>query len=490
MLKKLNILSLIQTYQNFSEDGFKKYLNYHDADLKDAEINDLAALVKSLIDNGCSAAELDHFFLGYKIPQIGKEFDLLRFGENYHLNFELKSTSTEPKILKQLKRNRYYLKFLGQPVHHFTFQTDTKTLYRLKDDDTLEAVEAGVLVGLLQNQEIRNLYNADGLFNPSDYLVSPFNSTDMFLNGEYFLTNQQEELQNQILKSINTSTTATFISLTGGAGTGKTLLAFDVVKSVIGEGKKVLIIHCGQLNDGHQKLIESGWEIIPIRGFKTKKLTDFDLVLVDEAQRLNQDQVDRIKKEVNENGSNCLFSYDRLQTLASHEERCDAGGQINTICAGNIYSLSEKIRTNREIANFLKALFDNQRNFGPANSENIQIRYFDNAMDVRNFLVSLNDEDWEVLRFTPSQYKNEFHESYSDAGSKTSHQIIGQEFEGVAVVIDKHFTYNNDGKLIYRGGVYYSAPKMLFQNITRARKRLLIVVQQNEELLERCMAIA
>lgn len=490
MLKKLNILSLIQAHQNLTEDGFKKYLHYHDADLKIAEVNDLASLVKSLTESGCNVAELDSFFVGYKIPQIGKEFDLLRFGANHHINIELKSTSTEPKILKQLKRNKHYLRFLGQPVHHFTFQTDTTTLYHLKDDDTLEVVGTNVLIELLQTQEILQLCNADRLFNPSDYLVSPFNSTDMFLNGEYFLTNQQEELQSQILGVVNTATTATFISLTGGAGTGKTLLAYDIVKSVIEGGKKPLIIHCGQLNDGHRKLIEVGWDIISIRRFRTQKLTGFDLVLVDEAQRLMQDQVDRIKKEINENGSNCLFAYDRLQTLASHEERCDAGGQITALCGKNIHSLSEKIRTNKEIANFLKALLDKQRNFGGANSKNIQIRYFDAADDVGSFLASLSDDEWEVLRFTPSQYNNEFHQTYSHAGNKTSHEIIGQEFEGVAVVIDKHFTYNNDGKLIYRGGVYYSAPKMLFQNITRARKRLLIVVQQNEELLERCMSIA
>jgi len=490
MTKKLNILSLIQAHQNLTEDGFKSFLSYHDVDLKIAEINDLTALVQLFTENGCNAAELDSFFVGYKIPQIGKEFDLLRFGETRHINIELKSTSTEPKILKQLKRNKYYLKFLDRPIHYFTFQTDTTTLYHLNDDDILEVVEANFLIDLLKAQDVQQIFDADGLFNPSDYLVSPFNSTDMFLNGQYFLTNQQEELQSQILEAINAATTATFISLTGGAGTGKTLLAYDIVKGLIEDGKKTLIIHCGRLNDGHRKLIEAGWNIISIRRFRTQKLANFDLVLVDEAQRLMQDQVERIKREISEDGSNCLFAYDRVQTLSSHEERCDAGGQISTLCHGNTYSLSEKIRTNKEIANFLKALLDNQRNFGAANSENIQIRYFGAADDVKGFLTSLSNEEWEVLRFTPSQYNNEFHETYSHAGNKTSHEIIGQEFEGVAVVIDRHFTYNDDGKLIYRGGVYYSAPKMLFQNITRARKRLLIVVQQNEELLERCMSIA
>lgn len=489
MLKKLNILSLIQARENLSESGLKKFLIYHSVDIKVEEIDDLDALVRSFPKDH-SIADLDSFFIGYNIPQIGKEFDLLRFGTNFHINIELKSTSAEHKILKQLKRNKYYLKFLGKPVRHFTFQTDTKTLYHLKDENTLEVVGSNILIKQIQCQDVLELQDPDTLFNPSDYLVSPFNATYMFLKGEYFLTNQQEEFKGKILGSINANTTATFIALTGGAGTGKTLLAYDIAKSVIDNGRKPLIIHCGQLNDGHRKLIKKGWDIIPIKSLKTQSLTEFDLVLVDEAQRLRYNQINEIKKDISKNSSNCLFAYDRLQTLSSSEEFRNAGDKINKVCAGNIHSLSEKIRTNKEIANFLKALFDNKRNFGAVNSDNIQIRYFNTDKDVKAFLLSLSDEDWEVLRFTPSQYKNEFHETYSYKESKTSHEIIGQEFEGVVVVIDKHFTYSKDGKLTYRGSVYYSAPKMLLQNITRARKRLMIVVQQNEELLERCMSIA
>lgn len=104
---------------------------------------------------------------------------------------------------------------------------------------------------MLQTQQISQLSSADEWLNPSNYLVSPFNSTDKFLNGGYFLTNQQEDLRARILKLFKNASTATFISLTGGAGTGKTLLAYDIAKSVREDRRKPLIIHCGQLNDGH-----------------------------------------------------------------------------------------------------------------------------------------------------------------------------------------------------------------------------------------------
>lgn len=93
------------------------------------------------------------------------------------------------------------------------------------------------------------------------------------------------------------------------------------------------------------------------------------------------------------------------------------------------------------------------------------------------------------MRFTPSQYKNEHHEKYSNTFGKTSHKVIGQEFDGVVVTMDQYFAYDPNGELAYRGGAYYYPVKMLFQNITRARKRINIVIINNEELLNRCMHV-
>jgi len=84
---------------------------------------------------------------------------------------------------------------------------------------------------------------------------------------------------------------------------------------------------------------------------------------------------------------------------------------------------------------------------------------------------------------------NEHHEKYSEISKKTSHKVIGQEFDGVAVTIDKYFSYGEGGELVYGGQAYYSPVKMLFQNITRARKRVNLVIIDNEELLDRCMHI-
>lgn len=117
------------------------------------------------------------------------------------------------------------------------------------------------------------------------------------------------------------------------------------------------------------------------------------------------------------------------------------------------------------------------------------MNYFRDVDDAKNYLGSLNNKEWEVLRFTPSQYYKEHHENYSDATNATPHEVIGQEFEGVVVTIDTLFSYNENGSLIYKGSTYYDSAKMLFQNITRTRKRLNIVIINNGELLDRCISI-
>jgi hypothetical protein len=134
-------------------------------------------------------------------------------------------------------------------------------------------------------------------------------------------------------------------------------------------------------------------------------------------------------------------------------------------------------------------LFDKNKHLDLSNENNIELNYFNNNDDAKEFLSVLDDQGWEVIRFTPSQYNQEYHKQYALFTSKTSHGVIGQEFDNVAVTIDKHFFYNDKGKLMYGGSPYYHPVKMLFQNITRTRKKLHIVIINNSELMERCLNI-
>lgn len=489
MCKRVNVKSLLQAKDTLDEKGFECFLAHYGISIKDAELEDLRSLANVLEKSGCNVGALSGFYIGYTIPQIGKEFDLLRFGKDAVLNIEVKSKSTEDKIKKQLVRNKYYLSFIGRKIYALTYVSESQEIYFLNDDEHLEKVKIELFLELLSQQVLDEIKDPNELFNPSDYLVSPFNSTSKFLSGKYFLTKQQESIKNEVTDLLKSSHEAKFISIIGSAGTGKTLLTYDIVKNAILDKKKTLIIHCGLLNHGHDILIENGWVITPIKSYGNYELTQYDLIIIDEAQRIYPNQLEAIIEKAKLAKCCCIFSHDKLQTLAGWEEKRDVSAKIAAINPITEYKLSEKIRTNKEIAAFMKMLFSKNRSVPIQGDGNIEINYFGTDKDAKNYLAGLDATKWEILRFTPSQYSNEHHKKYSREFSKTSHQVIGQEFDGVVATVDKFFSYEANGNLIYNGKAYYDPPKMLFQNITRARNKLNIVIIGNAELLSRCISI-
>lgn len=488
-MKSINILSLTQAYDAIDSGVFNKLTEYHGIEIKPKELLDLSALVSRMSDEKFPALSFDGFYIGFKIPQIGKEFDLLRFGVDSIINIELKQSATEEKIKLQLLKNRYYLKFTGRTVHNFTFVSDSSTLYRLSDDSSLEMVAFEALKSLLSNHVVDQSGNVERIFDPSDYLISPFNSTDRFLNGEYFLTHQQEEFRVRITSEIKKEYGVKFFSITGAAGTGKTLLTYDLVRNLQRDGVSCLVIHCGLLNDGHDELKSRGWSIEPIKNFSKCSLGEFSLVVVDEAQRLQANQLKEIIEEILKSGGCCIFSYDRRQTLRQEEARRAIHSKITEIKSILPFDLSEKIRSNKEIASFIKGLFDSKANVQTSTGGNISLSYFSSVEDASKHICSLDSHYWRILKFTPSRFTKEYHNKYSNIGWRTSHEVIGQEFDWVVVVIDKYFDYREDGGLFYNNSSYYSPDMMLFQNITRARKKLHVVIMENEKILDRCLKI-
>lgn len=487
-MKSINLLSLVQAHDSLGLSEYSSFIDYYGIGISNYEVDDLKVLINEMFSLLSFVNIFNDFYVGYKIQHISKEFDLLRFGDNYIVNVEIKNESTDDKIKKQLIRNRYYLSHINKVIHNFCFVSKTKTLYQLNYLGGLDVVSLNSLVQLLTGQNLVKLESPDSLFNPSDYLVSPFNSTSKFVGGQYFLTGNQESIKNKILVDMSNGTSA-FISLTGGPGTGKTLLTYDIVKSVR-SSLRTLIVHCGQLNDGHLRLKQLGWNIISIRDFKDYDFTTIDLVVVDETQRIYSHQLDKLITDATSTNTHCVFSYDKQQTLHSSESLVDVEGKIDSTGRATKYKLAEKIRTNKEIANFIKILFNNKRNnISVSNCGNIDFDYFTDSSNVKNYLTLLANEGWEVLRLTPSRFNSEHHESYSQVFSQNSHRVIGQEFDNVAVVIDEFFSYDSSGLLVYNLRTYYDSVKMLFQNITRTRKKLKLIIIGNQQVLNRCLSV-
>lgn len=487
-MKDLNLLSLSNSRSKLSKQIFNLHLFHHKIDIKDDELEDIDKLIESLKKKNWDISIFEHFYIGYKIPQIGKEFDLLRFGSNYNINIELKRKSTDEKISKQLIKNRYFLSFLKVPTFHFTYVSSEDKLYLLEEKDDVFQVDTDVLIAKLKGQDLVTLKNIDILFEPTNYLVSPFNTTKKFINNEYFLTNHQELIKSEIIK--NSDVLPAFFSIKGKAGTGKTLLVYDLAKEYYNRGLNTLVFHCGNLNDGHNQINKSlNWNIKPVKYSFNFNYKEFSVVIVDEAQRIRPNQLFHIIEQVKLNDCVCLFSYDEEQCLKKSEIENNIDKLINDTVSPISFELKNKIRTNNDLINFIDALFDKSIHKIEYN-QNIEVCYFNNVLEAKQYLEYLNTIYWTVINFTESSYDSTPYDEYLIENIKNAHNVIGQEFDYVVGVIDENFYYKSDNSLStrnYKKTPYFHPSKMLFQILTRARKKLKIVIINNDEILERCL---
>ena len=503
-MRPVNLQSVYQAYRHLSFEQFQLYMHVFGARAdRQLEMEDLCVFIELLYENIKSLPQverlMDGFYLGYSIPQISKEFDLLRFGHNFLLNIELKHMGTEEKIARQLATNSYYLKAVSSEVYLFTFVAETKKIYSLDKNDNLVETDLQELIARLQQQSLTRELDLDTLFAPKQYLVSPLNSTEKFINENYFLTNAQRQIKQEVMTALLAGRVKTVL-IKGTFGTGKTLLTYDIAHEHMKHGQEVIIVHNGTLSEGHLTLRdEYGW-----RGYAIKDFYDnysslvkdrVDLIVFDEAQRTYTHQLTEILDFLRAQPVKCIFSFDPEQFFSASENR---GRLIDLLQAKEIpykeYQLSKKIRTNKELSAFILNLFDRRKiNRNPdLRYNNVHIQYFTDADNVRVCLKKLEQEGWQVLVNTPSGYDAVFFEPYEAEFKLNAQKVIGQEFDKVAVVINEYFYYNEEGKLAARppqAAPDYMLDRILYQNVTRAREALHIVICRNPMLLEACSKI-
>ncbi|WP_395001871.1 DNA/RNA helicase domain-containing protein [uncultured Helicobacter sp.] len=489
MLKKVNLLNIANIINlELVNDNpeVKKYTGLEGT--KDNEQKDLCLLYDMILSLEKDYHCVENFYLNYKIPQINKEFDLLRIGKTSIVNIELKSKNIdEERILKQLQRNYYYLSFLDRKIYCFTFIAEDKSVYQYDNNELLKVDIAEIVKALKEVQD--DIAYPNDLFVPSNYLISPLNNTKSFLENKYFLTSHQEKIEKEILKQLECNPYS-ICSIAGSAGTGKTLLIYHLAKTL--KEKGVMIVHCASSNGGIETLKENGWKISTIKDFNYDIKPEIDIIIFDEVHRVRLSELKEFVEKA-KNQKCIIFSHDVKQKLNPHNKAEEVVEYVESI-ADYKTKLGKKIRYNQEIVSFITKLFNLQKiktdNSYQGDYHNISLRYMADTNQAKEYIKHLVEKKgYEHIYLTTSMYYKEKLDDVRFDSNISSHKSIGQEFDKVLVTITEDFYHTEDGRLGYRSRSYYSATQTLFQAITRTRKELMVVIINNPEVYKNCVQI-
>ena len=477
--KLSNNPSLSEAYVRYVS-GLGNTLSY-----RHQEIMDIKALLDVLSMEQCDE---DGFIYSYTVPQLNKEFDLLKISADTCVNIELKSsTVSQEKMTKQLIQNQHYLRLLNKSnLYLFTFISSTGNFYYL-NNAKLEQVSIEFVRHCLVGMEYKIL-DLDNVFSPKNILVSPLNDTDRFLTSDYLLTENQADIKQEILSHIASTTEPMFYAITGGAGTGKTLLLYDISRT-LANTKRVLLVHCGILCQGHLKLNRqlNNFRIVSAKNFGQEDVFDADIIVMDEAHRAYVSLVEKAKTLMQSAKGACIFSYDAKQKLSRAENNRKTVEIIEQLCTTHKYTLTNKIRTNKELARFISCLRNLSNLEDGDNFPNVKIIFEPNHDKAFSLALSMENAGYTFISYTPSSiYLSPLDSQKSEFNT---HNVIGQEFNKVCMILNKYFYY--DGNILKakeHPNPDYLLDKLLYQGLTRVRNKIALIITE-ERLLEKIITL-
>lgn len=499
----MDFISLIQVVDNAKSmgvDALQKLdsLGYSFKNIKELSVFESFVKYIGSEKEGEVYSISDNFIVGYH-PENGfpsSEFDLLRLGDNYIINIELKEgDKNEEERVKQLNDHNFLLKLLRKDVYFFSYQESDDTLLMACSSNVDD--DGKLIVRNCEPKELRDVMKGqvysttkrkvlDFLFSPKQYLVSPFNDTERFFKGEYFLTNSQSDIKAHIIKSDQK-----IYAIKGSAGTGKSLLLYDMAKE-LKENKQICVITCNILSEGHNRLVDKGIHILPINQIDQVKVDNYDYIFVDEFQRMSQKQRDKLIADVEASSTKLAVFYDDKQTLSVTEEKCNNHKYMKKKKGEKkeVYmkELDVKFRSNPNLMAFIDKILENRlkdRESVKRNDGQIELLY---CADDTVALQYLEEEckEYKVLMYTGGK-KPEGCLYPFEHDKENAHRVIGQEFSNVAIPINSSFYYEKRGEayILKAKDRAYASVKMLYQNLTRAKDKLKLVVVGNKPLFDR-----
>lgn len=496
---KSGVINLISFMESQIDDEIFQYYKQinHIEEVNATEIEAINKILKKFkeIEPSYMDGAFSGYFLGTKYTGVvSEEFDMLRFSNQKIINIELKSTQIpEDRILRQLKRHSYLLSSISSDVEVslYTFVSETETLYKFDEvTESLNSVSFEQLFNDIPSDFIE--YNYLESLDDTSFIISPYSEPERFFKNQYFLNNEQEQAKKRLIAS-----SKRYVGLKGAAGTGKSLILFDVAKELSNSGKKVLFIFCSAIynSDTIQTINKySSFQFIDIRQFNSGLLKNYDIVIIDESQRLRRPQWQDLVKVANPGEINKLIlSVDNAQTLRPEEVNLDIQGILSDEkykdAVEYVDCLTERVRTDIELSTFIRKFFNTQeKNLRVLDFPKVNAVYFEHEYAARDFIKSCIENEGYISIEMPQKEsgwgKTKLPKFYED--SLDGFRVIGREYDKVLLPLTHRVTHNADGKLVVpvEYGYSYLAENGLFQAITRVKNQLLLVVVKNKELFK------
>lgn len=459
---------------------------------KPDEVESFVSFISVAMKHGITRKLLRGFVYSYTIPRLGQEFDLLKLADNLSIDIELKSEDIgEEGIAKQLREHKYYLDAVAKtPTRFFSYVSDTQIL-REYVGNSLIPITWDDLASALGMTGKPYLSNYDVAFSPSKFLVSPINDTERFVAKEYFLNPQQENVKRDILRHYETGEPGGFI-LCGGAGTGKTLLLYDIARTMARErGGKACVIHCGPFSDIHGEFNRrcSEIDLLVPKYASVRDFTQYCFVGIDEAHRIYTSDLNAIIDHVTDSDKAFVVSIDPKQTVSKREEGRNIISELTRVIPKDrLFALKGKIRANDAIHHFVSAFFDNGAK-ADVDPRFIHLSYVRNLQEAKDEVALFESMGYQYINLSGSSYSDGVINDYCFSGI-SAHKSIGQEFDKVVVALPDVF-YLDKGRLCSdRHPVSdYITHKLLYEAMTRARERLAVVFVGNLELYMRALRL-
>lgn len=473
------------------------------------EVSQLLDLINHFINNSLRIPAFENIFFGFKVDKIKcGDFDFIKVNEGNVINIEFKDITRDEKqsmdeykkkLCTQLKDRKKLLSVFNRDIISIGFIQNGENLFFYKlENEKLETIESSKVIEVLTSSKTDNsITNLSKYLNKESLNITPINQGRFFLNNTYELTNQQISAINNI-KKLNSN----FYLVTGKAGTGKSLVAFELADYFSSNGKKTVLFFLSKNTELYKEFKNENYKVLTLGEYKeeNKKIDskfpkvyqeEFDLLIIDEAQRLTKEQVDSLKAIIEKNKGNCIFLLDSEQNLDSDEKGESIKNEIKKLVnEHDIFKLTEPLRFNKDTEAFIRKVFKMRQQSGNPQKANIDIIKIHNENEAYKYSEYLQKNYGYVLLKPLSTESITKKYNYDDHGFN----VIGKEFENIIVILDERYFYDDTKGLQISGekNTYSGSHNLLklnYEIFTRVKNKITILIVGNDELYENIVKI-